>query len=163
VLFVEGSFDGKMLVRRRTGGITLRISIDGGLAARESTLPITYLGFHNMLREAIQKMEGDIAADPTGENTRVELFKNATIDGRPCTAIRITHPDRDAKMDFHLAHVFIDNQTHLPVRLDYYDWPAGASEEPPLLGEFTYQDVRINVGLTEAHFDPARLGFHVAQ
>jgi hypothetical protein len=162
VLFVDGAFDGKMLVRQRSGGITLRISIDGGLASRESTLPITHLGFHNMLLEAIQRIENDIDVDPTGANTRVELFKNATIDDRPCTAIRITHPERQEELDFHLAHVFVDNQSHLPVRLDYYDWPASSAGKPVLLGEFTYRDVRININLSDADFDPARLGFHVA-
>jgi hypothetical protein len=29
------------------------------------------------------------------------------------------------------------------------------------LGEFTYSDVKLNVGLTDADFDPERLGFHV--
>jgi hypothetical protein len=160
VLFVEGAFDGKMLVRQREGGITYRITPDGGLAARESSMPITSIGFHNMLREAIKQMEDDIAADPTGENTRVEQFPSAKIDGRPCLGIRITHPRRQPNLDFHVAHVFLDSQWRLPVRLDFYDWPEAAGGQPVLLGEYTYQDVKLNVGLTDGDFDPAALGLH---
>jgi hypothetical protein len=160
VLFVEGAFEGKMLVRQREGGITYRITPDGGLAARESAMPITSIGFHNMLRDAIQQMEDDIAADPTGENTRVEQFPNAKIDGRPCRAIRITHPRRQPNLDFHVAHVFLDSQWRLPVHLDFYDWPATAGGQPVLLGEYTYQEVKVNVGLTDADFDPAALELH---
>jgi hypothetical protein len=160
VLFVEGAFEGKMLVRQRTGGITYRITPDGGLAARESLMPITSIGFHNMLREAIRQMEDDMTADPAGDNTRVEQFPSAKIDGRPCLAVRITHPRRQPNLDFHVAHVFLDSQWRLPVRLDFYDWPDTAEGKPVLLGEYTYQDVKLNVGLSSADFDPAALGLH---
>jgi hypothetical protein len=161
VLYVEDAFDNMMLVRQRRGGITLRIRPEGGLAARESALPITTIGFHNMIRQAIEQIESDMRADPTGENTRVDLFRDAKLDGRSCTAIRITHPRRQTDLDFHLAHVFVDNESHLPVRLDFYDWPDNSSEEPALLGEFTYLDVKLNVGLQDSDFEPQRLGFHV--
>jgi hypothetical protein len=161
VLFVEGAYGNVMLVRQRRGGITLRVRPDGGLAARETTIPINTIGFHNMIARAIEQMEDDMQADPAAANTEVEFFRDAKIDGRPCTAIRIAHPQRQRDLDFHLAHVFIDKESHLPVRLDYYDWPDQSSDEPPLLGEFTYSDVKLNVGLTDADFDPERLGFHV--
>lgn len=163
VLFVEGMYEGKMLVRQRAGGMTFRVSPEGGLAARESAMPITSIGFHNMLREAMRQMEDDIAADPLGANTRVDLFKNAKIDNRACTAIRITHPRRQEGLDFHMAHVFLDEQWRLPVRLDFYDWPATEGGEPALLGEYTYQDVKINVGLSDADFDHRRLGLHYSE
>jgi hypothetical protein len=161
VLFVEGAYGNVMLVRQRRGGITLRVRPDGGLAARETTIPITTIGFHNMIERAIEQMEDDMQADPTGANTQVEFFRDAKIDDRPCTAIRIAHPRRQTNLDFHLAHVFIDKESHMPVRLDFYDWPDNRSEEPPLLGEFTYSAVKLNVGLTDADFDHERLGFHV--
>ncbi|MBW3596476.1 MAG: DUF1571 domain-containing protein [Planctomycetes bacterium] len=160
LLFIDGAFDGRMLVRQREGGITFRINPDGGLAARETRMPITTIGIHNMLRGAIEQMEDDIAADPSGDNTRVEWFQNAKIDDRPCMAVRIIHPQRQSDLDFHVAHVFIDEGWRLPVRLDFYNWPAAADNDPILLGEFTYQDVKLNVGLTDADFDHRRLGFH---
>jgi hypothetical protein len=163
VLFVEDKFDNMMLVRQRRGGITLRVRVGGGLASRETAVPITTIGFHNMLRETIAQLEDDMQADPTGENTQVQLFRDAKIDGRPCTAIRVVHPRRQADLDFQLAHVFIDDESHLPVRLDFHDWPDAAGEQPVLLGEFTYSDVKINVGLTEIDFDPERQGFHVPE
>jgi hypothetical protein len=163
VLFVENAFDNMMLVRQRRGGITLRVRVDGGLAARETAVPITTIGFHNMIRQTIEQLEDDKRADPAGENTEVEIFRDAKIDDRPCTAVRIAHPRRQADLDFHLAHVFIDEQSHLPVRLDFYDWPDTGAQQPVLLGEFTYSDVEINVGLGDADFDPQKLGFHVSE
>ena len=37
---------------------------------------------------------------------------------------------------------------------ELYGWPTQAGGQPPLVEEYTYRDVRVNVGLTDADFDP---------
>jgi hypothetical protein len=54
-----------------------------------------------------------------------------------------------------LAQVFIDDELKLPVRYCAYLWPQTAGGEPELLEEYTYQNIKVNVGLTDADFDQA--------
>ena len=62
---------------------------------------------------------------------------------------------RKAPYDFHRAEVFIDDELNIPVRYVAYDWPTAGGEEPPIIEEYTYIDVQLNVGLTDKDFDPA--------
>jgi outer membrane lipoprotein-sorting protein len=43
------------------------------------------------------------------------------------------------------------------VRFDVYDWPETPGQQPPLVSEFTYTNVTLNVDLDDATFAPARL------
>jgi hypothetical protein len=42
----------------------------------------------------------------------------------------------------------------VPIRYAAWTWPEKAGEEPPLLEEYTYVDMKLNVGLTDKDFDP---------
>ena len=47
----------------------------------------------------------------------------------------------------------MDDELQLPIRYASYDWPAAPGQEPPLLEEYTYLNMKVNVGLTDADFD----------
>jgi hypothetical protein len=38
-----------------------------------------------------------------------------------------------------------------------YDWPETPGQQPPLMAEFTYTNVALNVNLSDATFAPAIL------
>jgi hypothetical protein len=160
VLFVEGSNSGKMLVRkggRRFSYAVLRIEPDGESARRESLLPITELGFGRLLDRQIAVLRSHAAIDPKGENTEVRHIKDAKINGRSCEVVRVRHPVRQPGLTFHQANVFIDAELHIPVRIDASDWPTAPGDECPLLAEYTYTNVQLNVNFPEATFDETRL------
>ena len=71
--------------------------------------------------------------------------------------IRVVHPDRGAGLTFHKASLYVDDALHIPIRLVVHDWPRHKGDEPPLLEEYTYVKVRLNVGLTDADFSPSKL------
>ena len=50
----------------------------------------------------------------------------------------------------------------MPVRYAAYTWPETPSEKPLLLEEYTYVNMKINVGLTDKDFDDHNesYGFH---
>ena len=144
-----------MLVRNggaRFSYVTVRVAPDSESARRESRYPITELGLENVARRLIEKAEEDRKCDPDGTNTQVTFFRNARVDGRICTRIRVVHPRPDENMSFHIANVFVDEQLNVPIRVEGYDWPVDNSNEPVLLEEYTYTRLRLNVGLTEADF-----------
>jgi hypothetical protein len=53
-----------------------------------------------------------------------------------------------------LACVFIDNEWHFPIRVEIYELPQDRSKQPQLVEEYTYKDLKLNNGYSDADFDP---------
>ena len=160
VLFIEGENGGKMLVRK--GGRALRylkLSIDPNseAARRESNYPISEIGFDRIINRLIQFAEDDMQIDPHATNTDVAYFRDAKVGQRVCTRICVEHPLRDEDLRFYQAQVFIDDELQVPIRLVVYDWPEQQGADPPLIEEYTYVDLEMNVGLTDADFSRQQL------
>jgi hypothetical protein len=159
-LFVAGQNDDRLLVRkggRRFGYVVVDVDPFGPSVRRESLMPITEIGFSQLLDRTIRALQEDVAADPSGDNTLVEHITTATINGRPCEMLRITHPRRRDGLRFFSASMSIDSELHVPVRFDVYDWPETPGQPPPLMAEFTYTNVALNVNLDDATFSSAML------
>ncbi len=160
VLYVEGQNDGKMLVRK--GGRLLKyakIEVDpnGSTARRESNYPITDVGFDKIIERLIEKVEEDIENDPAATNTLVSHFRNARVGDRVCTHIQVIHPQPAAGIKFHKASLYIDDQLQVPIRLVVYDWPPSPGQPPPLMEEYIYVNLKLNVGLSDADFSKSKL------
>ena len=159
-LFVAGQNDDKLLVRkggRRFSYMVTRVDPFSPVVRRESLMPITEIGFSHLLDRTIRTLEQDVAADPSGDNTIVEHITTATINGRPCQMVRITHPQRRDGLQFFSTSMFIDAALSVPVRFDVYDWPESPGGEPLLMAEVTYTNLTLNPNLGDAIFRPAIL------
>lgn len=160
ILYVAGENEGQVLIRK--GGSMMKhakISIDpyGRAAKRESNYPITHVGFDKFVDRLVQIANDDIKRDPMGENTRVSYFRNAKVGKRKCTRIHVEHPEQKQDMEFHIATLFVDDELNVPVRLVTYGWPEVEGEKAPLNEEYTYIDLKLNVGLTDADFSESTL------
>lgn len=154
VIWVKGQNEGKILAHETgiiTGFKTFHLDPDGMLAMRNNRHPIYEAGLENLVLKLIEKAERDKAAGLC----KVEYRKGAKIKGRACTMISVTHDVQKAPYDFHNAQVFIDDELNIPIRYASYDWPSAPGEEAPLIEEYTYLEVQVNVGLTDKDFDPA--------
>lgn len=152
VLYGPDLYGGKMIVRRgglRFAYVTVSIAPEGDLAMQDNRYPITEIGLKNLLKRLIEVGEEDLQH---GE-CEVQYFSNAKIDGRTCTAVRITHPVRRPHFRYHRAEIFVDDQLQVPVRYASYDWPEQEGGPPQLLEEYTYTNLQFNVGLTDRDFD----------
>ena len=74
------------------------------------------------------------------------------VNKRSTTCIRVYHPVPRDNFQFHIAKVFIDDELGVPIRYEAYTWPKQPGGEPVLDEEYTYLDVKINVGFTDADF-----------
>jgi Protein of unknown function (DUF1571) len=160
VIYVEGQNDNKMLVRN--GGkhfdyVVVHVDPYGEGAQRESLVAVPKSGFDHILTQMIDVLKRHAQADPTGENTKVDRISGAKVNKRPCSVIRITHPEKQPGLEFHVANVFVDSQLHLPVRVDLSSWPTAPNKPPELLAEYTYTELKVNVNLNDRTFDPAQL------
>ncbi len=63
------------------------------------------------------------------------------------------HPVPRRNFLFHLARIFVDDELGVPVRYEAYDWPREPGGAPELIEEYTYLDLKLNNGFTEADFD----------
>lgn len=153
VIYVEGQNNGNMLahgvgVRKLVG--TVSLAPTSALAMAGQRYPITEIGIGNLTKRLIEVAEHD---KQYGE-CDVKFFKGAKINGRPCLCIQVTHPVPRKNFLFNVARVFIDDQMNIPVRYEAYEWPETPEGQPQLLEEYTYLNVKLNVGLTDKDFDP---------
>ena len=154
VIWMNGRNNNKLCVHEGSGLISLKsfdLDPDGWVAMQDNRYPIYEAGLENLIIKLVEKAERDRAAGPCEVNYR----ENAQINNRSCEMIEVIHSDRRAPYDFHKAQVFIDSELQLPVRYAAWDWPCTDGGKPKLLEEYTYVNVKLNVGLTDADFDPA--------
>jgi outer membrane lipoprotein-sorting protein len=71
--------------------------------------------------------------------------------------IRISHPKQRDGLQFFQANMYVDSKLHVPVRIDAYGWPEQPGQERPLLAEYTYTNLKLNVDLSDSLFEPAIL------
>ena len=111
--------------------------------------PLSEIGIENLVIKLIERGTRD---SKRGE-CEVEFRKGAKINGRTCTVIQVTHPVRRPYFDFHIAQIFIDYELNVPLRYAAYDWPKSPNAKPQIDEEYTYLNLKLNVGLDDSDFD----------
>jgi len=120
------------------------------MAMQGNRYPITEVGILNLTRRLVEVGESD---RKFGE-CEVREYPNAKINDRTATCIEVKHPVPRGNFRYHLARIYIDDELNIPIRFEAYDWPKENGGEPLLLEEYTYVNVKLNVGLTDVDFDP---------
>lgn len=151
VLYVEGQNDGKIIAKKgglRFSYITTQLDPTSDLALEDNRYPITEFGFENLVHRFIEHIENSVLDDCT-----VEIRVDARVDNKPCVAIEVVNHRPESHTRFHSARVYIDTTLRIPIHYEAYDWPSTPQGEPRLLEQYTYRDVKLNVGLTDLDFD----------
>ena len=152
VIYVENANDGKLIAHE--GGMkrvlgTHRLEPDGYLAMAGQKYPLTDIGLENLLVKLLEKGERDRQYGPC----QVKFDGGAKVGGRDCSILEVMHAEKKPHYEFHKAQIFMDNEWKIPVRYAAFNWPEGEQSEPEVIEEYTYQNVKINVGLTDKDFD----------
>jgi len=155
VVYVEGLYpdsqgQSQMLVRPTgevarllTGGSILRSPTAPDVLA-QTLRPVTAFGFRNTLMSMI-----DVCHQAQAMGKLHYTFDGyADVNGRPCLVLTraISQPWREDIPAW--TRIFIDRQLLLPIRLEGYD-SAGRP-----MWEYQFDDLRLNVGLTDRDFTP---------
>jgi hypothetical protein len=152
VIFVNGRNRGNLLVHE-TGVAALAGTITIAPTAPEvmknTRHPITQAGIYNLVATVAQQWRTE---SRFGE-VEVKTFPNAKLGDVPCIAVQTTHPQPRREFKFHMTRLYIERDRKLPVRVEQFGWPRNGGDKPPLIEEYTYSDVRTNVGLTDLDFD----------
>jgi hypothetical protein len=152
--------DGRLLVKEvgfKTRGGALRLSLQNPFVRAENRYPVTHLGLVNSIDTVLTAWEREAKLE--GTQVLVTFSDDARWGETVCHELLVTHQNPHAEIDFHRTRICFDRETLLPIHSERYGWPAEAGEEPPLIEEYSYANVRTNVGLTDADFDPPQYGF----
>lgn len=152
-IFVAGRDQDRALVHdvglgRLLAG-TLRLDPKGSMAMEDCRHPITEAGLRHLIATVSERWNSEL----TPGESRLEFDPDCTVAGRPCLRIDSTHTARRPEFLFQQVRLFIDDDLGLPIRFEAYDWPAAPGAAPELVEEYTYKDLKINVGLTNLDFD----------
>ena len=159
VIYVDGKNDGNMLAHAGSGVRammgTVALKPQSMIAMQGNRYAVTEIGVENLAKRLVEVAEHD---KQFGE-CEVNFYPNAKVNGRICTCVQVVHPVPRRNFRFHLARVFIDDEYTIPVRYEAYDWPQEAGGQPVLMEEYTYMNVKVNNGFTDADFDPKNTAY----
>ena len=157
VIYVDGLNKGKLLAHgtgfQKIVG-TLKLKPTSNLVMRENRYPITQIGIEKMLNAVVAIWETQ------ANNSQVRYFPNAKLGKTSVRVIQVTHPKKTATTPFHMTRLYIDNQTQLPIRVQQYGFPKKSGGKPPLIEQYTYSNVKTNIGLASRDFDPKNPGYN---
>lgn len=152
VLYVPGRNDNNLLVKE-TGlaGLVGAISLDpkGSMAMEDNRHPITEIGIKFMLEAVMESWLTQTAV----ENATVNYYPNARVSGIACKAIEVTFSEPHDQVDFHKRRLYIEAEHNLPIRVENFGFPTQAGGRAPLIEDYLYSNLQINVGLTDRDFD----------
>jgi hypothetical protein len=160
VLYFENQRDGNLLAHE--GGLKGRLipaiplSPTSGLAMSGQRYPLTDIGVENLVTKLIERGERDKKIGPC----EVTFRRGAKIGDRSCTVLQVTHAEKKPVYDFHIAQIFIDDEMQVPIRYAAYDWPEEQGAPPQVIEEYTYLNLKPNVGLEDKDFDPANEAYN---
>lgn len=153
VIYVEGANKNELQaheghgIRQKLG--TFSFNPTSAMAMEGNRYPITQIGIANLTHRLIEVAEHD---KKYGE-CDVQFRKGAKVNNRVCTIIEVTHPIPRRNFLFHKAVVYVDDELNVPIRYEAYSWPKSPGGAPVLDEEYTYINMKTNVGLTNKDFD----------
>ena len=158
-IFVDGQNGGKALVHdvgigKLLAG-TLKLDPRSSMAMDDCRHPITEAGLGHMIDEITERWAIELKP---GES-EVTIHHNAQVGTRTCTMIESKHPEYHPDYLFHMVKVYIDQEQNLPIRFEAYDWPRQKGAEPELVEEYTYMNLKTDVGFSDQDFDPSNAAY----
>jgi hypothetical protein len=154
-IYIEGRNQGKVLAHdvgftKLLAG-TLELDPSSARAMAENRHPITDAGIGALIDTVSRRWAAELSPDES-----VLVFdENMSIGPRRCLMVESIHPHRQDHFLFYKVRLFVDSELNLPIRFEGYDWPKDDGGPPELLEEYSYIDLKLNVGLGELDFDTA--------
>jgi hypothetical protein len=151
VVYAEGHHENKVIAHNGdwTRKLVPRLAVapDSALALADSRHPVTEAGLVHLARKLLA------FRDP---HASTMLDRITDESGRPWLRSIHTHSVNDGTRPFNKVEILYDPETHFPLRIASYDWPAaGQTGELELAERYAYDDLNLEAHLTAADFDPA--------
>jgi hypothetical protein len=153
-IYVQGKYNGKVIahdvgIGKLLAG-TMHLDPRGSMAMEDTRHPITEAGIGSLIDTVAKHW----AVELTPEESVIKFHPNLRVGNHPCTMIESDHPRHLPSFLYHKVKLYIDHEHGLPIRFEAYDWPKHPGAAPELVEEYTYIDLKTNVGLGDHDFDP---------
>jgi hypothetical protein len=151
--YVAGKNDGKMRVHSvGVLGVAGWVSLDptDERAKKSSNHAITEAGIGNLIGRFSKYWEKEKELNLT----RVRIAEY-DYNKRRCVRVESIHPNNQGGQFISYRSVlYFDKETHLPIRVEVYDWPrAGGPADGELIEVYSYVNLKLNVGLGDETFN----------
>ena len=152
-IFVEGQNGGNILAHdvgfTKLFAGTLELEPSSSRAMEDNRHPITDAGIGALIDTVARRWAAELSSDES-----VVLFdSNMMIGPRHCQLIESIHTRRQPDFQFNKVRLFLDSELALPIRFEGYDWPSQPGAPADLAEEYSYIDLKLNVGLGDIDFD----------
>ncbi len=154
-IYVDGLNDNKLVAHAVGPGAflgRLHLRPTGWLAMMDNLHPITDIGLRNLIKQLLEmadKQRDYLLA------CHIEIIEDAQLNGRPCRKLDIRSQRPSATFRMAVAQIYFDKEWQVPVHYEAYDFPPGDDAgEPILMEQYTWHDLKFNVGLTDMDFNP---------
>jgi len=153
VCYVAGRNDGRLRVHPKgvlgaVGFVTL--DPNDPRVRQSSKRSITEAGIGNTIERFSKAWENERRQNLTTDVRVAEYEYNR----RRCVRVETFHPtNSDGHFLYYRDVVYFDKETHLPIRLEFYDWPRQQGDPGQLIEMYGFANMRINVGLGDEVFN----------
>ncbi len=158
-IYIAGRHGGKVLAHdvgfNKLLAGTLHLDPTSVRAMEDCRHPITEAGIGPLLETVSKRWAIELNPSETVVN-----FQDMLVGEQHCLMIETTHPEKQRGLPvLQGAAVHQTRNLGFPIRFEAYDWPKHKRAEPELAEEYTYSDLKLNVGLTELDFDVANAAY----
>ena len=157
VIFVAGQNEGKLIVHEvglKSIVGTMHLNPEDPKVMDTNRYPITEVGISKIIESAIEIWKNE-KSHLDSANIQVRIVESVQVGAMECDAVEVAHQQQQPGLTYQVGRVYVDRHSRLPVQAELYGWPATPGEDPPLLEQYTYTDLKTNVGLNAADFDPS--------
>jgi hypothetical protein len=120
------------------------IDVDGYWVMRDNIHPIDHVGLGHFLDVFARNSKRAIAEKAS---TLIDRGKEM-VGARPARVVEaVLPPEKEKGYYCYRCIVWFDEESLLPIKIRVYDWDGNLSEE------YVYEDLEINVGLSDDDFD----------
>ncbi len=158
-IFIAGRNGGKILahdvgITKFLAG-TLELEPTSSRAMEDCRHPITEAGIGPLIETLTKRWSVEL----NPRESKIAIHDDIVIGTNRCKMIESIHTEHRPQFLHHKVCVYIDQEVGLPIRFEAYDWPKNAKAEPELLEEYTYMQLKINVGLSDIDFDVSNTAY----
>jgi outer membrane lipoprotein-sorting protein len=154
-IYIQGRYNGRIVAHDVGLGKflagTMHLDPRGSMAMEENRHPVTEAGIGALIDTVARRWGSELSP---GESV-VSIHPEVRVAERACTLIESVHPERGPEFLFHKVKLYVDKEQGLPIRFEAFDWPKAPGRSPELVEEYSFLDLKTNVGLRDCDFDPS--------
>jgi len=158
-IYIAGQNRGKILAHdvgfNKILAGTLQLEPTSAQAMEDNRHPITEAGIGPLIETLVKRWSVEL----NPEDSKMAFRDDMLVGTRRCSMIESTHPHRRPNFLFHKVRVFIDQEFGLPIRFEAYNWPKLPHSESELTEEYSYSNLKLNIGLQDIDFDIANTAY----